>query len=75
MAKRAGLVAVLPACQGRVLFSDKRKRIAKQAIFTRAALITEQVASDLGHLKTTSNVDVMLGQRTVILQHGGEYRT
>ena len=76
MAKRAGLVAVLPACQGRVfLFSDKRKRIAKQAIFTRAALITEQVAGNFGHLKAPGNVDIMLGQRAVILQHGSQYRT
>ena len=68
MAKRAGLVAVLPACQGRVfLFSDKRKRVAKQAIFARAAFVAEQVAGNLGHLKTTGNVDIMLGQRAVIL--------
>ena len=64
------LVAVLPACQGRVFYGlDKRKRIAKQAVFPRITLTAKQVTGDFRHLKTSGNVDIMLCQRTVILQH------
>ncbi|ELJ91690.1 hypothetical protein WI1_03801, partial [Escherichia coli KTE97] len=64
------LVAVLPACQGRVFYiSDKCKRIAKQAIFPRITLAAKQVTGNFRHLKTSGNIDIMLCQRTMILQY------
>lgn len=53
--------------------SDKRKGIAKQAIFARAALVAEQVAGNFRHLEAASDIDIMLAQRTVILQNRREY--
>lgn len=48
---------------------NERERVAKQAIFTCLTLITEQVARDFCHLKTTGNVDIVFRQSTVILQY------
>ena len=48
---------------------NERESVAKQAIFTRTAFITEQIARDFGHFETTSDVDIMLRQGTVILQY------
>ena len=53
--------------------SNKRKGIAKQAIFTRAALVAEQVTGNFRHLKTAGDIDIMLAQRTVILQNRREH--
>lgn len=44
---------------------NERERVAKQAIFTCLTLITEQVARDFCHLKTTGNVDIVFRQSTV----------
>jgi hypothetical protein len=54
-----GLVAVLPACQGRVFYLDEGKRIAKQAVFTRTTFVTEQVTGNFRHLETTSDIDIV----------------
>jgi hypothetical protein len=59
----------------RVSQSDKRKRIAKQTIFPRVTLIAEQVAGNFRHFKATGNVDIVPGQRSVILQYRSQHRT
>ena len=48
---------------------NERESVAKQAIFTRTALITEEIARDFGHFETPGDVDIMLRQGTVILQY------
>ena len=53
--------------------SDKGKRVAKQTLFAGAALVAEQVTDNFRHLKTAGDIDIMLGQRTVILQNRREY--
>lgn len=76
MAKRAGLVAVLPACQGRVFYFQINANASPNRRSSRAPRSLQNRSRAIFAIsKTTGNVDVMLGQRTVILQHGGEYRT
>ena len=53
--------------------SDKGKRVAKQTLFAGAALVAEQIAGNFSHLEATCNIDIMIAQRTVILQDRGEY--
>ena len=39
------------------------------ALFAGAALVAEQVAGNFRHFKATGNVDIVPGQRSVILQY------
>jgi hypothetical protein len=72
--ERKSLVAVLPACQGRVFYLNEGKRIAKQAVFTRVTFVAEQVAGNFRHLETASDIDIVPCQRAVILQHRRQHR-